>query len=305
MRLKVQEPAGQRVITIDDEATVGDLLQLLKEEVQGEFRIRAGFPPAVIDFNDRDMKLGDVGIRAGDKLIVEPNATGQITEGKEPVKAQSQKPESDTPHITMRDGTCVLRRVPDDNSCMFRSISYSLFHNLEEGSQLRTIVADTIRSSNEYNSAILGKPKNDYISWIQLPNSWGGAIELQILGKHFGITIKSLDVENDRIDEFNPGCATCMFVLYSGIHYDTVVFSTLTDIDDKESDVGVFQVDSSLGNEFESCVRQLGKKLNNKGYVTNTNKFKIKCMVCDTILTGERHASEHASSTGHYKFGEV
>lgn len=303
MRLKVQSPEGQKVVAIDDEATLQDLLHFLRDDGNEAVNIKAGFPPKLVDLENKDVKLLDVGIRAGDKLIVE--MLSQSTKTLKEAPSAPQKPTSSTPYAESGDGYCVLRKVPDDNSCLFRAISYAVFKNLEEGSQLRSIVADVIRKEDTYSSAILGKEKSEYVRWIQQPTSWGGGIELQILSKHLGITIKSLDVENQRIDEFNPNCRTFIYVLYTGVHYDTVAYTPLRGIDSKDADTCVFEAGSTLELEFSEAFKRLGASLNHKGYVTNTAKFKIKCNNCGAILDGERSASEHASSTGHYNFGEV
>lgn len=43
-----------------------------------------------------------------------------------------------------------------------------------------------------------------YIATILKPSTWGGAIELGILAKHFNTEIASIDVETGRIDQFSP-----------------------------------------------------------------------------------------------------
>lgn len=301
MRLKLQGDSKQSIVTIDDDANVNSLLELLQEQGYGDVMVKIGFPPRAISLDDTQAKLKDIGINNGEKLVLEKSSMSTTV----PI-VQDDTPRSSTPHVGVEDGYCVLRKIPDDNSCLFRSISYAVFSNLEEGSQLRSVVADAIRDDElSYSSAILGKEPSSYAEWIQRPNSWGGAIELQILAKHLGITIRSLDVEHGRLDEFNPGCSTFIVLLYTGIHYDTVAFTPLRDIDCKDLDVCVFTRESQLGRDFINSVRELGTQLNHRGYVTNTSTFKIKCNDCGTVLNGERDASEHASTYGHYNFGEV
>lgn len=84
-----------------------------------------------------------------------------------------------------------------------------------------TVVADGIRGDMEtYNDAILGyvvpsrvdrnshwrrrASRDTYITTILKPSTWGGAIELGILAKHFNTEIASIDVETGRIDQFLP-----------------------------------------------------------------------------------------------------
>lgn len=86
------------------------------------------------------------------------------------------------------------------------------------------VVADGIRKDMEtYNEAILGsvlfpssnlpnlisnitisRPRDEYISTILKPATWGGAIELSVLAAHYNTEISSIDVETGRIDRFEP-----------------------------------------------------------------------------------------------------
>ena len=50
------------------------------------------------------------------------------------------------------------------------------------------MIADTIRDDPiTFNDAILGKPVEEYIEYIQKPNTWGGYIELLIFSDYFKI----------------------------------------------------------------------------------------------------------------------
>ena len=76
-------------------------------------------------------------------------------------------------------------------------------------------------------------PPGQYIQTILKPMTWGGAIELGILARHYGVEIASIDVETGRIDRFSPSenkstrmrCA----VIYSGIHYDAASLAPTAD----------------------------------------------------------------------------
>ncbi len=72
-----------------------------------------------------------------------------------------------------------------------------------------------------------------YIQTILKPATWGGAIELGILAKHYGVEIASIDVETGRIDHFSPpdnshSGMRCILV-YSGIHYDAASLAPTSD----------------------------------------------------------------------------
>ncbi|CDR40830.1 CYFA0S05e04962g1_1 [Cyberlindnera fabianii] len=327
MRLKVVTPEKQEVVVIDDNATIGQLVQQLVDggtTTTTSIKVRSGFPPKLVDMTEPSASLLDIGIRAGDKLMVEedkqaeaapvaasavPTVNATVPPAATPASktTASSSPKGNIPHIQMPVGYLVLRRVPDDNSCLFRSISYAVMSNMEEGSQLRSIVADAIRSdtTSTYSAAILGKPVDEYIDWIQKPTSWGGAIELQILSKYLNITIHTLDVETTRVYSFNEGMPRFIYLLYSGIHYDTVAYTPLSDLNSTEGDECAIGIDSEIAFEFADAVQKLGKKLNNSRYVTNTKTFTIKCLVCQNKFKGEKDASKHAQETMHLEFGEV
>lgn len=54
----------------------------------------------------------------------------------------------------------------------------------------------------EYDEAILGKPREEYIAWLMESNTWGGAIELAIFSEYFQTEIVSIDITSLRMDRF-------------------------------------------------------------------------------------------------------
>lgn len=80
------------------------------------------------------------------------------------------------------------------------------------------------------------RPRDEYISTISKPTSWGGAIELAILAKHYSTQIASIDVETGRIDKFSPPAGSdsgnrCILI-YSGIHYDAATIAPILEAPD-------------------------------------------------------------------------
>ena len=58
------------------------------------------------------------------------------------------------------------------------------------------ITAATVSSDpGKYTKAILGKENSEYVKWIQLESSWGGAIEAQIMAEYFGIVVTVVDTK--------------------------------------------------------------------------------------------------------------
>lgn len=110
-----------------------------------------------------------------------------------------------------------------------------------------------------------------------------------------------------RIDRFNEGRPTRCILVYSGIHYDTIVQSPsdppYTKADNPaELDIRVWDSDD---NEILIKAQDLCRKLQAQHYFTDTGGMPIKCGVCGWVGYGEGQASTHAQQTGHYDMAEV
>jgi len=201
----------------------------------------------------------------------------------------------------------VHRVVPDDNSCLFSSIALIFEQDITKAQKMRQVVAEGIRGDLEtYNEAILGAPRDKYITTILKPSTWGGAIELGILAKHFNTEIASIDVETGRIDQFSPsagGTDRCI-VVYSGIHYDAATLAPMVDAPD-EWHQSIFPIESADASDpILEAAKKLATILRERKAFTNTATFDLKCEQCGKGLKGEKDARAHAQETGHVRFGE-
>ena len=140
-----------------------------------------------------------------------------------------------------------------------------------------------------------------------MEDAWGGAIELDILSRHFEVEICSIDVQTLRTDRFNEGRPTRCILVYSGIHYDTIALSPSDAPYTRANappdfDTKIFDTDDPfiLEGAVEIC-----KVLQGKHYYTDTAAFSVKCNICGKACVGEKGATEHAKETGHYDFGEA
>jgi hypothetical protein len=62
------------------------------------------------------------------------------------------------------------------------------------------VVVSRIRDDSvRFDAATLGRTVDEYCTWIQRPNSWGGEIELAILSEHFQVGIDSVDVKTKHV----------------------------------------------------------------------------------------------------------
>lgn len=96
-------------------------------------------------------------------------------------------------------------------------------------------------------------------------------------------------------------------MVYSGIHYDTIALSqadaySIDGYAQPEEDVKIFDA----GDEsILAAALQLCGELKKRHYYTDTAGFQVKCNICRKVFVGEKGATEHASKTGHYDFGEA
>ncbi len=135
---------------------------------------------------------------------------------------------------------------------------------------------------------------NDYFCYAQ-----GGAIEISILSKYYKIEMCVVDIQTGRVDRFGEDCEYLkrVFILYDGIHFDPLYLEKAdgSTIQTRflASDVNIMLQAVELGNEFRKTKQ-----------FTDTSNFKLRCLVCQNGMTGQKQAQEHAKSTGHMNFGE-
>ena len=110
-----------------------------------------------------------------------------------------------------------------------------------------------------------------------------------------------------RADRYNEGRAKRCILVYSGIHYDAIALSRSDPPHDTayappEFDTKIFDAQDLviLEGAIELC-----RVLQGKHYYTDTAAFTLRCNICGKLSVGEKGATEHAASSGHYDFGEA
>lgn len=109
------------------------------------------------------------------------------------------------------------------------------------------------------------------------------------------------------MDKFNEGRPTRCILVYSGIHYDTIVQSPSEPPHKKTNTPPEFdqRVWNSDDDEILMKAKKLCELLQGMHYYTDTGGMAIKCEICGTVIYGEAQASQHAEQTGHYDMVEV
>jgi ubiquitin thioesterase OTU1 len=237
-------------------------------------------------------------------------AGAQLSSMERPLSLSRKTQNLEPPELALPShaSTVVLRVMPDDNSCLFRAFGSAFFGAMDNMTELRSIVAQNVQAQpDKYPAVVLDKQPDDYCRWIQTEDAWGGAIELDIFSRHFDLEICSVDVQTLRVDRFNEGRPNRCILVYSGIHYDVIALSPADPPYDHayapmEFDTKIF--DASDNVILEKAV-DLCRILQGRHYFTDTANFSVRCNVCKKTFIGELGATEHASQTGHYDFGEA
>lgn len=313
--LKLKSKNGQFVVSdLNAGTTIADLKTKISQVTQINplfLHILIGFPPKPLDLSQNNNCLSSTGISSGDTLIVEEKIVPSIEddaafarrlqdEEDQEMSTTEQQQDNSSPFA---GGILLKKIVPADNSCLFTSIGYVLNGKVSTdcGSFMRKIIATQVAEDPvSYNDAVLGKPNAEYCEWIQRSESWGGAIEVAILSKFYGIEIDVVDIQNSIINRFgeDKNYGLRVFLLFDGIHYDPLYMET-----------GASDVPATMFPVEEESVYQqaelLAKEAQSSRQFTDVEKFSLRCMQCDVMLVGQVQAQQHAKSTGHTNFGEI
>lgn len=310
MRLKLSGVNGyNKVVSIDNDATLEKLI-LASDAPSPVAGIRYGYPPQKVENDERTFqsKLDALGISSGEKIILlfqdEGNKSQTVTDDQ--FTQVSQAPNDPLPPHkcklslpTGEETVLQARQIPDDNSCLFHSLSYCVYKDISLSPTLRTVCSDRIRNDKVlYSDAVLDRPNEEYAQWILRKDSWGGGIEIAILSKNFGVAIYVLDMDAQKFEKFNEDqFDQFIIVMFNGIHYDSLELANQRTVFDRRDEI--------FSEAVLEAALEIAKQLKRTGHSFNTRRDRIICNTCKTILVGERDVAKHAESTGHVDFGQA
>jgi ubiquitin thioesterase OTU1 len=141
LTLRIRHPQGSATVSIPNDSTAGALLADVASKTGiplESLELKSGFPqPKPLSIANLDLPVSSLPLVSGDTLIVsrkpgEVALTSEsgssalpapVTQSSRPV--QKEPPRSDKiegSHVAVGQlGSLVLRRVPDDNQCLFRA----------------------------------------------------------------------------------------------------------------------------------------------------------------------------------------
>ncbi|KAJ5079382.1 ubiquitin thioesterase otu1 [Anaeramoeba ignava] len=319
IRLRIRFSKGMITENFPKETKIENFSEIIETKIKIAKNlqvIKKGYPPKLIEFAGKNELLSKY-LSDGDSIIVEEKEMEKEKENemekeekieKKEEKNLNEKPfqvDSDIPMITREDGVVIRREMPDDNSCLFHAINYAINHKFDSESEstLRKITSKTVLDDPiQFSEAILGKSNSEYSRWILQSKSWGGSIELLIFAKHFKTEISTYEIQskNNYIYGENMGFTQKIFLVYDGLHYDTLALSP-SKTAPKDFDRTIFNPSDSL---ISSQAAILIKELHDKKAYTDVATFRLLCQDCGKILVGEKEALLHSKTTGHQNFVE-
>ena len=200
----------------------------------------------------------------------------------------------------------IRRYVDADNSCLFSSIAYLTDKkNFGEMSSAyyRNMIVEFL-FNNEFDEALLGGTKSDYIDEIANPNKWGGGIEIKIFSEILELEIGVVDVQTNRIDVFgqDKSYKSRIYLLYNGVHYDPLVMN-FDETSEPDSDITIFD---SEDNKVSESFKNLIKMYNVKGDFVDFSKLvSLECVDCNEKFLNEELATNHARKSDHWNFKQI
>ncbi|KAI3948829.1 hypothetical protein MKX01_022243 [Papaver californicum] len=207
------------------------------------------------------------------------------------------------------DGIMVRRIVPSDHSCLFSAIGYVMDHDRNKATELRQVIAQKVASDPaKYTEAFLEASNEEYCSWIQSSNTWGGAIELSILSEYYQKEIAAHHTDSVRCYVYGEDqqYTERVLLIYDGSHYDALAISPAYGVQE-EFDQTVFPVqeDKSIGRVHELALDLVNEEARNDGNIGHGSVAIIfRCAVCEIELVGQKEAMQHAETTNHVEFFE-
>jgi ubiquitin thioesterase OTU1 len=336
MRIRLRSPDGTHTLSLEDSATVNDLREKIIELTSVvEYDLKIGYPPQTLDLTkyspSTSLKDLDVKLNGEQIIVVSKDApktppvvsqtssqpkSSTLSSSQETSSIGSFKPvaltrktndvEDNPPEVPLpaHGGRLVLRVMPDDNSCLFRSLGICLLGNgIDAMTELRSIVASAIQADPEtYSDVVLQRPRDEYCRWIQDPNSWGGYVDTRAIAEYFDVDVVTVDVQTGTVTHYRDSAQVRCYIVYSGIHYDALavvpagIDATVTGFDITQFNAG--------DEDVLKAAKEIAKILKDRHYFTDTAGFELKCNDCGWTGNGEKAAQAHGEATGHSNFSE-
>jgi len=151
-----------------------------------------------------------------------------------------------------KSGRFIRFKMPDDNSCLFHSVTFTCEGGVKRPRNQDTMMVQRKRISEmvEQDPSFCnstGYSKDEYQTYIKGLHNWGGAVELSLFCRHFDVEIIAFDIGGPVAFQFKNGePKKRVFLVYYGQHYDALVYvnnsndNTVQEVFDAKDDVAFF-----------------------------------------------------------------
>ena len=302
-KIRIRHAGGSTTLSIPSDMAVGEVAKTIASSIAipaDQQAWKGGFPPRPMKFSSSDVALPSdvdlIHVARGD-----PSVEFSVPENN-PAKFDVDVP-AEFPPLVDPEGFVVRRVMDADNSCLFNSIGYAMQRSRSHATALRKVVTDAVLSDPfAYSEAVLGRPTDEYATWISKQSSWGGQIELSILARELNAEIAAFDVIRNRHDVYGTdgNYKRRIMVIYDGIHYDALAYCFDPSLPE-DMDVTHFHPNDVIVMER---AQQLCQQQHNAKAFTDTSNFTLRCLICQQGLKGQAAAQLHAEATGHQNFAE-
>lgn len=304
LKLEIIYQKSKFTLSSDGKASLYDLKRFISKKFEipvetialhvGQSRVKLELPDNTI--------LDNTGLISGDSVVVQAKQSSLRRLNSQNSKVFSTRFQQ----VPDKNGLIMIKRViPADNSCLFNSIAYAMENKSRNYTgYLRQIVASYIASEPEkYNEAYLDMGNEKYQKWILDQKNWGGAIEADILSKHYSTEICTMDINNLSINVFGSeqSFKKRIYLLYDGVHYDVMARNISEDMPE-DMDVTIFK---PLDNVASEGAFALSKELNYRAHHSSKPSPKIECGACSKRFGCQNDAQGHYQQTGHYNFSQA
>ncbi|KAG5464449.1 hypothetical protein LSCM1_00637 [Leishmania martiniquensis] len=258
VRIRTPKSSTPEQVELSSSGTWGEAAAVLSQKsavALEQLRVLAGFPPKAVELS-ADTPLSFLKLRPNEMLIIQ-EGEGKVQLGN--TGEQYVPPASERAHFTRR-------KCPADNSCLFHACAYVLRNKSRtEGPLVRQECVKAVLDHPEmFNVNTLGMDPLAYASWLSEKDTWGGAIELEILSFLYKTEIFALDLQSVTIQRFGTdmGYPVRAFLVYTGNHYDCIAMNPVYNSASEREDQTLFNSrDENVLARAKRFVAEEGQKM--------------------------------------------
>lgn len=258
LRIRKPKSNAPESIQLDLQSSWADALSIFSSMTdipKDRVRVLTGFPPKPLEA-DLGATVADLKLRPNDLFILQEGES-QVQIGT--TGGKYVPPASEKAHFTRR-------QCPADNSCLFHAAAYVLRNKSRtDGPVIRRECVEAVLSHPEmFNESTMGMNPHEYAVWLSQKDTWGGAIELEVLSFLYQTELIALDLESSSVQRFgsDKGYSVRSFLVFTGNHYDCIAMNPMYNSSSEKDDQVVFNSrDENVLARAKRFVAEEGQKM--------------------------------------------